>query len=395
MKKTLITSLAIAIAAFGFTGCSSPEVGAACPGADFSPENPHSIVLVMGAHANVTKPGLPDPVLEELKTALGTSHEVRLIRLDGRPEIQPLPAEEIDTSVCLRYTDSLKRALNSIASSVRSLEPQTNGNNVFAGLTLAAEAAKELNQPKIIVVDSLLQDQAPLDFSQQRMTTANPEEAADFVANSRQAIDFGGIEVELVGAGETVEPQDPLSAAEKQNVAAVWKAVLERMNAKVTITTTTRPAEPITTTFSVKLVPIADVPSFTPPAKGKTTQIVFPDTGPVHFQPGTNVLIDPQAAQKELAPIIEWLPGRGTIEIHGRTASADTEAERMNLAKKRAETIKELILAADPAIKPEQITTVADATHFEGFLEDRNADGTLNEAIAPKNRQVAIYATGK
>ena len=113
----------------------------------------------------------------------------------------------------------------------------------------------------------------------------------------------------------------------------------------------------------------------------------------IAFKADSTDLVDPTAAAETLAPITDYL-SRTTdcIVLLGETATDGTQEECVNFSLRRAEAIKQLILEGT-TISDSQILVVGLGYQHEFHLSDLNADGSLNEDIAPQNRAVLIFSS--
>ncbi len=80
--------------------------------------------------------------------------------------------------------------------------------------------------------------------------------------------------------------------------------------------------------------------------------------------------------------------GFGSYILAGSTATFGSAADCEELSYKRAQTIRELMI--DMGAPLDRITCVGLGYNHPFHEQDINPDGTLNEAIAPRNRAVII-----
>lgn len=374
-------------------GCSPASPGQ-CAGVPPSTVPARPLVLVVGAHAGSPSPGVPAVVIPQIDAAILGNQPLRVVRLDGQPEVIAVSTPKMNTVSCEAMQRRYNEASTAVFGTVRALSPKTAGADPWSAINQAVSAARTMDGAKVIVIDSLLSDTGPIDTSTGGVTTANPDEVASHVARV-QKVDLAGVEVELVGVGETAAPQTPLSPAEKATLSTIWVTTLTKANAKVTLTPTPRPGAGPTTNLSVRLTPVADIKPFTAPIAGATTTTRYPDSGPLRFATNSDQVAEREAAMATLAPVADWLvvdPSRH-LAVHGRTDSSGTSAHNRDLATRRAQTIADMLRTLRPGITARQITTFGDATDFADFIPDRAADGTLDPIAAAQNRSVVLTAT--
>jgi hypothetical protein len=166
------------------------------------------------------------------------------------------------------------------------------GALVLAGRVLDGEPGPRT----VVVLDSLLQTAGALRFADDggALLSADPVAVTDRLAESGELPALAGVEVVLIGAGDTVPPQDPLPPPARAALLALWTAVLERSGAAVRVE-----QAPVVARDPAGLPPVTPVPVAAPlPAPGP---VPLPDSA-VGFLPDQAVLRDPAAAAVALAP---------------------------------------------------------------------------------------------
>lgn len=399
-----VTTAALAVlTATMISGCSSPtDPASECLDGDL-PEAPGPLVLVVGVHAGTPAPALPASAVDDLQAAVAAGHPVRLITVDGTPEMVPLPTTgTIPTGNCDAFTTGLAAAANATIATIERAEADSDGNQLYAGLGLAADIvhAGQWKDATILVIDSGLTERttSPVNFALPGMTTLTHDEVTDAAtfATTHQPLDLDGMNVQFHGLGATAPPQPALSPAEKQTVATLWKTIATQAGATVTMVPTPRTGPGPDTRYITRIVPTNAGPSFTPPTHDQPTRTTFSDTD-IHFATNSAHLTDPDAATAALTPLATWLatdPGHHTT-LRGRTDSTGASAHNLDLADRRAATVKNTLLGINPAIDPNQVTTIADGETFPGALTDTRPDGTLNPKAAAANRHVLAISTTK
>lgn len=135
------------------------------------------------------------------------------------------------------------------------------------------------------------------------LLSADPVAVTDRLAETGQLPALAGVEVVLIGAGDTVPPQDPLPPPARAALVALWTTVLERSGAAVQVE-----QAPVVARDLAGLPPVTPVPVAAPrPARGP---VPLPDSA-VGFLPDQAVLRDPAAATAALAPFADALRAGG------------------------------------------------------------------------------------
>jgi outer membrane protein OmpA-like peptidoglycan-associated protein len=117
---------------------------------------------------------------------------------------------------------------------------------------------------------------------------------------------------------------------------------------------------------------------------------VFPDSGPVGFEPNTAVFRDPAAANAALRQLAQYLAANpaAKIELSGTTAHLGTLAGGRALSLQRAETVKAALVRM--GTHPGQIVMQGLAWRFPGYINDQGPDGGLLPGPAEHNRSVIV-----
>ncbi|HYZ08557.1 MAG TPA: OmpA family protein [Pseudonocardiaceae bacterium] len=357
------------------------------------PDGP--IAVAVSGRANSPAPALP-PVAERIVSESvervpidGTGPRLTLVGIDGRPE--PLgsaafsPRSQNDIAVGRERRTFLDSFRQSVAA-VRAKVPQVDA---LAALDVAARAAGAGGQSGTVVfIDSGLQTVDPLDFRQPGVLDADPVEVVDFLERTDAIPNLSGLTAIFVGIGDTAPPQEALDVARRERLAILWSEIAKAGGAAcVHLDDAPRGGAAPTGVPQVGTVPVPPppVPDFS--ALGPT---VLPDDDTVGFVPGQAVLRDPQAAAEVLRPFAEWLLADRTrsVELTGTTARFGDLAGQIELATRRAEAIKEVLV--DQGVDPAQITTRGVGSQFPEYVNDQAGDGSLLPGPAAANRTVRI-----
>ena len=399
-RRTATLAAAALAAAVALTGCSAPTDPVRDCLEQPLPAAPDALVLVVGVHAGTPAPALPSSAAPIVQATLAAQHPVTLIANDGTPATIALSAAaKVATATCDAFKASLSRVTNTVIDAITGAAADSDGNHLYDALALAGNTIRTggWKNATIVVIDSGLTDTAPINFAQTGMTTMGPDQvtAAAAFATSTQPIDLTGITIQFHALAATAPPQAPLSVAEVKTVTDLWLAIATKAGATATAIPTPRTGAGPHTRHPVALTPTVAGDTFTPPTPGQPTQTTFREND-LHFALDSATLTDPDAARAVLAPLAAWLaadPTHHHVQLRGRTDSSGTPQHNLDLAARRAATVKTLLLNMNPAITDTQITTLAEGSTFDGFLPDTRPDGTPDPVAAAANRHVLAIAT--
>lgn len=259
----------------------------------------------------------------------------------------------------------------------------------LAALSLAVRSLADQPAPhRIVLVDSLLQTTSPLRFPDRdgALLGADPAEIADRLAAGHLLPDLTGVEVTVIGAGDTAAPQRTPAPPTRTALLALWTELLERAGAGVRVVDTPLTTPPPAGLPPVTPVPVPQVPTVVP---DRPMTVSLPDQV-LGFLPDRAEFRDPAAAADVLAPFSDAMAtGRFRLDITGTTSSAGTDQGRVALSRDRAALVAILVLRASGAA-PELVTITAAGSDFPGFRPDRDATGRLDPIVAAANRQVIL-----
>lgn len=358
----------------GVTACDAAPAPGSGPG-----------TVVIGS----ARTGSPVPAwsaeLERRFTAGMAQHATwTFVTADGRPSVAgslPLVATGDNDLVKAEAGSAVRAEATRLLATLVATHPEVD---LLAALDMAARSLTDRGEPRsIIVLDSMLQTAGALRFqdSDGAVLSADPAAVADQLAASGNLPPLGGIEVVLMGAGDTVAPQDPLPPPVRTALLALWTGMLQRAGATVTVV----PA-PVAATVAAGVPPVTPVPIAAP--RVADGPVALSDSA-VGFLPDRAVLRDPVAAMAALAPFIERLrPGKWHATLTGTTSSAGTPAGRLALSVERAAVVAGLLRAG--GVPGTAVESRGVGTDFPGFVPDRDGSGQLDPILAARNRQVII-----
>lgn len=315
-----------------------------------------------------------------------TGPTLSLINVDGRSEVHTAGQFFSDSRNSPGLKDDQRQFLAGFlrtAADMRAAEPEVD---ILAALEEAGSAAGRPAAGTIVLVDSGLATSGALDLSQPGVLDAPAHDLIAFLRTAEALPDLRGLTVVLVGIGEVARPQ-PKLGSRKRNLVELWTEIAEAGGAAcVTSVDVARPDDPVDGEVKpVKLVPIPPPPVFVP--DGLT---VLLDAGEVGFEPGKAVFRDREAARKVLEPIAAQLRADPSyrLRLTGTTARWGTRDYQVDLATRRAETVKQELV--DLGADLNQIETRGLGSYFAQYLPDNGPDGVLLPGPAQANRTVHI-----
>jgi outer membrane protein OmpA-like peptidoglycan-associated protein len=390
-RRPLRTAAALtaAAAALALTACTP------APGPDRAAEDcitPDALGIIVAVHANAT-PGIPTEAGCLIGKALDNRAPISIVAEDGKPYPAQAKHTYNVTPGSDTYAGDLKTAKAALIKTVSATAARTDGDDTLAALNLAANLANGAKNPALIIISPGLPDTGDVAMTVESMRTATPA-AVVAEAQKRGSIPaLPGVQILWIGNGTAAGTQQPLHPSQARNYQAIWEALLTKAGARTTFINGPASGTGTPNNNGHTIHPV------TPDTKGPIdipdtgTTIPYPNTSALGFHPNSTTLRDPAAAATELTPVIAWLkanPHRTTL-ITGTTTSAGTHDSLRELSEARAQAVKDLLAAA--GIDPQRIRIEGKGKDFEGFIEDQNPDGSLDEAKGELNRKVILALT--
>jgi OOP family OmpA-OmpF porin len=315
-----------------------------------------------------------------------TGPELSLINVDGRPNVYESGRFYSDASNKQALQDDQQNFLAVFigkAAAMRAEEPEAD---ILAALDKAGGAAGRPGAGTVVLVDSGLSTTGALDFSRPGVLDAAPDELISFLRSTRALPDLHGLTVVLMGIGEVARPQQELGTRKKPLV-DLWTKIAEASGAAcVTSIEVIRPDDPLEgETKPVKAVPVPPPMVYVP--QGLT---ILRDAGEVGFEEGQAVFRDRGAARKTLEPIAAQLKAQPSyhLQLTGTTARWGSRDYQLDLARQRAETIKQELVAL--GANPSQIETRGLGSYFTQYVPDNGPGGVFLPGPGQQNRTVRI-----
>jgi OmpA-OmpF porin, OOP family len=348
------------------------------------------VVFVVSGRQNSPAPALTGAMSAAAQTAINQGSPIGLVDLDGKPGLtmagrfsDPGVNSEARQNDQQNYTNELSAAVQG----TRAKYPHADMLDALNQAGRAAQAGCS-HGGTIYVEDSGLQETGPVNFRQPGLLAATPADVVNFLKGENELPHLTGLKVVFAGLGDTATPQAPLSIAQQDNVIAIWKAVAYAGGARSVVIDPT-PRAGISAPQHVPSVLLVPVPA-EPTWNSADHRFVFPDSGPVGFEPNLTVFRDPAAALAALRPLATYLASNPSarIELTGTTAHWGTLASCKILARNRASTVKGVLMSM--GANADQIRIQGLGWRFPGYENDQGPNGTLLPGPAEHNRSVIV-----
>ena len=237
----------------------------------------------------------------------------------------------------------------------------------------------------LCIVSTGLSTTGIIDF-RNNLLRADAAAVADGVEAAGELPELTCVRVIWIGLGDSAQE---ISTVERENLEAIWSAVLLRAGAEEVRFSKELPGE-----ILQGLPPVSKVPSTQPEALQLDDALSAPivlDSETVRFVGDSDELVDPAAARAVLQPVADWLGAHpeASLLLVGTTASG-TETGTKTLSEQRAARIRDTLVSM--GVQPDRLVTMGLGFHDPWHVEDLNPDGTLN-ANAAANRNVVVMST--
>ena len=417
MKKTIISLVLLLALCFTFAGCGDlfhPT----------EPTEPVATVLVLGAHSNYPYFGSFSYLTDSIYESCYSYGSFTIIVADGEPYV----AADFNVKKPKANVDKSKRKMladenaATIIKKLYSFAAKTPEVATLSALTIAGDKlnASACSVKKVILDDSCLSTTGLLNFASSQLIEEDPANIVKQLEDRKSLPNLSGVNLEVIGLGQTSGDQTALTTALKAQLTAIWQAILSSSGATVTINTTPLKATteseqslPAVSTITVikdsltltvpTYVEETSVEETTPTEETPVTPIETPvtpfieevvrfDETSVKFKSNTAELADKDKATAALKPIGEILKNNPDLTVYLAGMTASTGGDGKQLSLERAKTVKSLLL--DMGAKEKQVSCVG-LGRTENFLRvnDLDSDGNLVENKAKLNRAVFLFGS--
>jgi len=377
------------------TACGESATGPAAAGSADVPEwaTGSSMALVVGAHANAPAPTLTVPFQEAVGAVVDSDRSVTLVLNDGSPAVTGEPLLLGNPDCKGTGCDTVRhRGVTQVQSKVAKMRATAPENNLLEAIGVAARSTSPGDT--VAVCDSGLQSTGALNFTRPGMLTATPAEVVDFLSSTGSLPDLSGRTVVFSCLGDTADPQEPLPTSARGALIKLWAELATAAGASsVYIDDTPVGGRPVKALPEVTPVPVPEVKSFKPTTAAPPVEVLREDR--LAFLPDSTRFIDPAAADATLKPYATWLTQKASRRLHltGTTSSAGTASGRKQLSQARADAVKAALVAM--GAPGGHISTDGVGMDWDGYVDDRDDNGTLLPAEASSNRSVIVEFRSK
>jgi outer membrane protein OmpA-like peptidoglycan-associated protein len=196
--------------------------------------------------------------------------------------------------------------------------------------------------------------------------------------------------IDWYGLGDVAEPQMALSNHNRNNLKAIWEAIITRGKGKVVFHDDAPGNKVLDGLPEVSVVDLQPQPL---PQMVTATQPIIFSEATLHFEPNLAVFIDQQAALDTLRPYAAMLANDPTLFVHlvGTTASFwgdDSLAASYQLSQERADKVRDTLIALGAPAK--QMETEGQAYLDIWHLDEYDQFGNYLPNVASQNRKVVM-----
>lgn len=386
MKKIVTIILMLIIAVGLFTGCTNET------------PNTRATALVLGAHQNFPEINLnAQDIYNNIYDTSYSYGAVSVVVVDGEPYLFAdykftAPDKNIDNS---KRKQIAKENTEQIIFESKKAIAKTPEFDTLKALIMAANSlnSKGVTNSYMLMYDSGFSTTGLLNFSKENLINVAPEDIVSRLQELHAIPNLSGINVLWTGCGEVSGPQTKLTENYKHKLKAIWTAIIEAGGGCLTMYDNPLSSDSLASSLPhCSVIPIIQ-DSLDLKGADLSNPIKFDESSSVKFIPDTATFIDTNAALKELEPIAEYLKTNPdiTILVVGTTATSGSEEYKKDLSCKRSNACKNALI--DLGVSAANIQTIGiGSTPCSLHSNDLNADGTLNEKIAPLNRAVYIVS---
>ncbi|WP_210505474.1 OmpA family protein [Naasia sp. SYSU D00057] len=372
------------LAAGTLTACTSGDA-VACDASD-----PKHLGIVYGATANSAAPALTESGTGLLEQAAESNGSVTIVVPSGVPEaapVVPLGSPAHDEAIC---ADDHARAVSAVSADLEKRRASTPEVDYLAAMDLAARSGGG-SQLGVLVVGSGLQTTGTLNFVEGDLLYAPAAEVADALRTANELPShLAGVTVYWSGMGDVSSPQQPLSISARENLIAIWRAVIEGAGGTLEVL-----EEPLTGAPDPGLPDVTAVPIRAVPLTPSWDEPVVLHDDQVRFQPDSSELLDEASVRIVLGEIATSIAdGSVAVTVTGSTSAQGSQSQEadVQLSLARAERVKGILVSLGaPA---DSIQTAGVGHEWCGFIDEVDGGGKTAEQRAAENRKVILTAAG-
>jgi len=384
MKKLVTIILMLIIAVGLFTGCTNET------------PNTRATALVLGAHQNFPEINLnAQDIYNNIYDTSYSYGAVSVVVVDGEPYLFAdykftAPDKNIDNS---KRKQIAKENTEQIIFESKKAIAKTPEFDTLKALIMAANSlnTKGVTNSYMLMYDSGFSTTGLLNFSKENLINVAPEDIVSRLQELHAIPNLSGINVLWTGCGEVSGLQTKLTENYKHKLKAIWTAIIEAGGGCLTMYDNPLSSNSLDSSLPhCSVIPIIQ-DSLELKGADLSNPIKFDENSSVKFIPDSATFIDSNAAMTELEPIAEYLKSNPeiTVLVIGTTATSGSEEYKTDLSYRRANACKDALINLGVNTSNIQILGIGSSS-CSLHANDLNADGSLNEKIAPLNRAVYI-----
>lgn len=395
MKKIITLVLALVLVGATFTGCSGKT----------SNEEASNTVYIVGRHANAQPPAINNSTIESsVQSAIDNNTLLSVIELDGSPTVEKnnrftfTLKKNVSSTIKKKYVSKMT---NKVIECFDNLAPKVAEVDILKAIELATN---ELNSSyantdakRIVIYSTGLQTTGLIDMTKFNILSSKEtvDEVVDQLSAKQALPDLEGITIDWYNLNQVSGEQKELTAEMKANNEYLWASVIAKAGGAVDFKSDNAVSDDTPNyEVDVSVVPVAE-DSLNIDEYNKDSSVVF-TTDEIAFKSDSVEFVDEEQASQAVAKIVDYMLYNKdyNLLLAASTATVPPQNKCESFSKKRAETVKSLIISqANNQIEPSRITTIGMGYENPYHISDTNKNGSLIEEKAKQNR--AVYAMNK
>lgn len=374
-------------------------IGSLLTGCNFNDQNreeektPVHVVLIVQAVATVPVLDL-DPAAELVQKVCSIpGSSIDIIVADGNPwQYASIVPEQIDSSLSKsmqdRILDERVQELTAIAASAEAMNPESN---LIRAIEISARRLQSYHdgEKQIILCGSCINTVQPLPMQEMILSNMDIEAVIQNLMDDSYIVDLSNIEISIFFLGDTCGVQTTLSNQDKICLESFWTEFLNAGHPKSLLFYDNLPSEFIYEGLpemsTVPVVESGSVLEAVTEEKMETIDAVSFDEQSIAFLPGSAELSDSDVASEAISVVAEFMiKTNKKALLVGTTARWGNLSDSISLSYQRAMAVKSLFI--DRGVDEKNLTVIGTGWLSLFYQNDEDADGGLDESIAPLNR---------
>lgn len=335
-----------------------------------SAEPTGALAVVVGGHEHMPPAALNGRAADARDAALVSQALFAVVVADGEPFVVPSPvqllARDENSQVQERDRDRNREGIDAMLAEAQAKTPETD---LLTGLDLAARGLSSgIGDRTILAVHSGLSTTGALDFAAEpHLLDADPESLAQGLAEAGELPNLAGLRVVFQGLGDTVAPQPALGQRQRDNLVAIWEAIVRAAGATDVLVEQT----PLSGRPDPGLPEVSQV--IPGPGPSCTVETVVLDEEAVAFEAETAEFLAIDDVRTMLGPIADRMVAEGlSATLTGTTADVGDADGQQQLSLLRAEAVARVL--RDAGVAADQLTGVGLGSEFPGYDADNLAE---------------------